>query len=526
MLKRFNSLQVKLTVMLVAIFLVILGTALFLFINIQKDHDIDHKIEFHVANSKNVLNYKDVLTQTFALLSDFGTTRDPKAAEKYIRLSHILANQYETLNKQANIGHGIRQSLDLQYRYYNRMKDLADQLFSTPIDAEREKIMLDIRALEIQMVSAVDEMSDLVYSEADSIFNERTSSYEHLLFVYIGVIILYIVLGFGGTLWVFFRNVSRPLFQFERAIRQMEKGNFSDKVQTNANAEFIRLAEVFNHMMAQIDELTQSLKDKIENIEEIVTEKTSKLNDAYCALEKKNSELKKLDELKDQFLQNISHELRTPLTSIIGYLDVVLTYQNMPVTQKNFLQIALQNSLSLHKIINDLLNITEIESGQMKLHLETVDLRQLVETVVTQIQIQADKKDLKLDLMIDPSVKDDSLFKMIIDPVRIESVVSNIIGNSIKFTPKGGISVFLTAEKESVMFQVKDTGIGMSRDDLDIIFDKFRQVDNSISKAYDGAGLGLPIAKRILELHQSEITVESVVGKGATVTVVLRKVFS
>jgi len=406
------------------------------------------------------------------------------------------------------------------------MKDLADQLFSTPIDAEREKIMLDIRALEIQMVSAVDEMSDLVYSEADSIFNERTSSYEHLLFVYIGVIILYIVLGFGGTLWVFFRNVSRPLFQFERAIRQMEKGNFSDKVQTNANAEFIRLAEVFNHMMAQIDELTQSLKDKIENIEEIVTEKTSKLNDAYCALEKKNSELKKLDELKDQFLQNISHELRTPLTSIIGYLDVVLTYQNMPVTQKNFLQIALQNSLSLHKIINDLLNITEIESGQMKLHLETVDLRQLVETVVTQIQIQADKKDLKLDLMIDPSVKDDSLFKMIIDPVRIESVVSNIIGNSIKFTPKGGISVFLTAEKESVMFQVKDTGIGMSRDDLDIIFDKFRQVDNSISKAYDGAGLGLPIAKRILELHQSEITVESVVGKGATVTVVLRKVFS
>ena len=523
MLKRFNSLQAKLTIMLVAVFLVIVGTAIFLFINIQKDHDIDHRIEFHVANSKNILNYKDALTQTFALLTDFSSTKDPKAAEKYIRLSHILSNQFETLNKQSNTGHGIRKSLDLQYHYYIEMREWADRLFEASSDADRNRVMLSIRALEIQMVTAVDDMSDRVYGDADIMFNERTRSYEHLLFVYLGVIILYIVLGFGGTLWVFFRNVSRPLSQFERSIREMENGNFSNKVVTNSNTEFIRLAEVFNHMMDQIQGLTQSLKDKIENIEEIVAEKTAKLNDAYLALEKKNQELEKLDELKDQFLQNISHELRTPLTSIIGYLDVVLTYQNMPVTQKNFLQIALQNSLSLHKIINDLLNITEIESGQTQLRLSPIDFRQLVKSVITQIQIQADKKNLRLGFVVDPKVTDVSLFTLNIDPVRIESVVSNIIGNAIKFTSEGSIDVFVSADKDTATLKVQDTGIGISPEDIEIIFDKFRQVDNSISKAYDGAGLGLPIAKKILELHNSEIVVESQIGKGATVTVVLNK---
>ncbi len=270
--------------------------------------------------------------------------------------------------------------------------------------------------------------------------------------------------------------------------------------------------------------LEENLKHYIENIEEIVGAKTSELNKANSDLEYINRELTKMDEMKTQFLQNISHELRTPLTSIIGYLDVVLNYHNIPPTQRSFLQIALQNGLSLLKIINDLLNITEIESGYVKLHLDKVNIKVMLEEIVSQIKIQAEQKKIEIKLIVDAEVPE-KMYSINVEEKRIISVFNNVLSNAIKFTHDGEIVINITADKDAIVTKVTDSGIGIKKEDLEIIFDKFRQVDSSISRAYEGAGLGLPIAKKILELHKSDIKVESEVGKGTTFTVILNKVF-
>ncbi len=628
-----HSFRIKFSLVIFFFFLLLLASAIYLFVNIQKDHEFDKRIEYYSANTKNVINYRGALSQIFTLLYDYGTVKDSKLEEKYLRLSHIIANQFETLSKSPQKSSTVRRILATQYRYYSKLRDLGNRLFSTELQEEQQQILQKVKSLESQMISSIDELSDTVYQDSDLIFEQRTKNYEHLLLYYIGTIGVFVAVGFGTLLLFFKKNVTRPLSEFQRVIKHVENGDFDERVSVTANVEFESLADVFNGMVGKLKFLTEHLQEKnnrleailntpaigvlifderqkliyqnrwavskfsngnelnfvgknrdkeafysrqvvdsifetymfededvqgnkyecfmnkmgnerllvvfditqkiqleedlkhyIENIENIVAEKTSKLNGAYKQLEEKNTQLQKLDLLKDQFLQNISHELRTPLTSIIGYLDVVLTYQNMPMTQRNFLQIALQNSLSLLKIINDLLNLTEIESGHLSLHLEEINLKNVLESVIMQIKIQAEQKKLALDVMIDEDVNQD-WYRMKADEMKICSVLNNVIGNAIKFTKKGKVTVSASATEEAISIVVKDTGIGMKQEDLDVIFDKFRQADNSTSKAYDGAGLGLPIAKKILELHHSDLQVESVFGKGATFTIILRKVF-
>lgn len=225
-----------------------------------------------------------------------------------------------------------------------------------------------------------------------------------------------------------------------------------------------------------------------------------------------NKRLKKLDELKSEFVSNVSHELRTPLTSIKGYS--ALLYSNrvgeISKDQKECLKIVIDETDRLTRLINDVLDVSKLESQKVQMTLENIDLKPFLEEVLTLLTPQAKEKNI--DLYYDcPDTK------LRIDKDKIKQVFNNLISNAIKFTyANGRIDILVKDLPQYVQIAVKDTGKGIPKDKIGKLFDKFYQVDPVLTKTTPGTGLGLVIAKHIVELHKGRIWVESDVKRGST----------
>src|SRR6185369_1305975 len=233
-------------------------------------------------------------------------------------------------------------------------------------------------------------------------------------------------------------------------------------------------------------------------------------------LEEVNAQLEEASRLKSEFLANTSHELRTPLNGMMGFLQLVL--DGMCQTkdeERDFLKQALQCSRHLLNLINDVLDIARIEAGKLSLDIQKVDVAMLFQEVRTVTHVQATQKDVKL-VFVEP---DDPDFAVRCDLNKAKQILINLVGNSLKFTPKGTITVRAIAHHElgHVRFEVIDTGIGIPSDQQNIIFEKFAQGDGSTTRKYGGAGLGLAISKSLVELMGGVIGVHSEGrGKGTT----------
>lgn len=218
---------------------------------------------------------------------------------------------------------------------------------------------------------------------------------------------------------------------------------------------------------------------------------------------------------KTQFLANMSHEIRTPMNGILGFLQI-LEYTQLDNDQKEFIQMIKTSTDSLLSVINDILDISKIEAGLMKLENIPFEVRSLVEGVATLFYAKASEKDLELNMLISTAIPGILLG----DPTRLRQVLVNLISNAIKFTDKGSIYIEVTLKDESeeaveVLFRVKDTGIGISQNDLNKLFSPFTQVDSSITRKYGGTGLGLAICKKLIEQMNGKINVNSIEGKGS-----------
>ena len=233
------------------------------------------------------------------------------------------------------------------------------------------------------------------------------------------------------------------------------------------------------------------------------------------ALERLNEELRALDQMKSDFVSNVSHELRTPLASIKGFAATMLADQEMPKTVANeFVGIINDESDKLIAIINDLLDVSKMMSGHMEYRLEPRALSEVVAEVIALLQIQAAGKGLELDLDII-----DEVFVRI-DATRMHQVFINLVGNAIKFTDVGSITVRQWADEAGGHVAVEDTGIGIPTDLLPNIFDKFYRVENVVHTK-EGTGLGLALVRGIVDYHGGTVTVTSEHGKGSTFTVTL-----
>jgi len=223
---------------------------------------------------------------------------------------------------------------------------------------------------------------------------------------------------------------------------------------------------------------------------------------------------KELDALKEQFVASISHELRTPLVSTEKCIHMLLNSesQGLNATQQEFLSMAERNIQRLSILINDLLDLSKLEAGRMKISPEPHDLSETIDEVITSLKTWAETKSIRLEKQIRGNLP-----KVSYDPNRIIQVLNNLVGNAIKFTPKNG-EILILAERGTgeVIVRVQDTGIGIPREDLEKIFDKFYQTGERAPTDIGGTGLGLSISKELVELHGGKIWAESEKGKGTT----------
>jgi PAS domain S-box-containing protein len=225
---------------------------------------------------------------------------------------------------------------------------------------------------------------------------------------------------------------------------------------------------------------------------------------------------------KADFISMMSHEIRTPLNALMGVAHL-LGHTELSPQQEKLVRILRSSSESLLGLVNDILDFSKIESGKLSLEQRSFDLRQLVHGIIANLQVKADQKGLALDAQIDPRLPD----LLLGDPVKIGQVITNLVGNAIKFTAQGWVSVGLEvqeldADEVSVELRVTDTGIGIAPDQLPHIFNDFTQASYDIGLKYGGTGLGLSISKRLVELFGSSISVESAPGRGTSFSFVLR----
>jgi len=227
------------------------------------------------------------------------------------------------------------------------------------------------------------------------------------------------------------------------------------------------------------------------------------------------TEIKKLEKIKTDFVLNVSHELRTPLTSIKGFIET-LEASALSDENRHYLEIIKRNTDRLINVVNDLLALSELEEKTSSLQAETVDLKDLVEHVLTIFEQQIKAKGFSLNLSLDPDLP-----PVKGDPFKLEQVFINLLDNAIKYTEKGTISIEMKYRDGQVVVSVQDTGLGIPQEHLSRIFERFYVVDKSRSKKLGGTGLGLSIVKHAILLHNGTINVESVPGQGTTFVITL-----
>jgi signal transduction histidine kinase len=226
---------------------------------------------------------------------------------------------------------------------------------------------------------------------------------------------------------------------------------------------------------------------------------------------------KLLDRMKDEFVGTVSHELRTPLTAIKGFIELVLDGDAGPVpdTQREFLEVAARNADRLGALINDILDVSRIESQRLEIRTEPTDLIGVLEEVAATFRVMAHNKGLTLRHDVP------SLPKVLGDAPRLVQVFSNLLSNAIKYTPKGEVGVRATVTDRGVEVVVHDSGIGLTKEELPQLFTKFFRGRNPVVTEAGGTGLGLVIAKAIVEKHQGTVDVDSRPGEGTRFRVVL-----
>lgn len=331
--------------------------------------------------------------------------------------------------------------------------------------------------------------------------------------------LILILVCVGCIYFLVTRMVTSSLSELEHAVALVGTGKW------NVNLSHLKAKGEIKRLTHHFQSMTEQLKDLYTNLELKVEQRTDELEKANLILqrhqqelEQMNLRLKEANIYKSDFLAVMSHELRTPLTSIIAFTEFMLV--DIPPEEKEQqhpLKEVLLNSQILLRLINNILDLAKIEAGKDQLSLEIVDMTDIVASVVSVIAPLAKSKGLAFHVKVDPEVP---LTKA--DPEKIRRVIENLAGNAVKFTEKGGevkILIQFDDDAQEIIIKVCDNGIGIKDEHKTFIFEKFTQADSSSSRKYGGTGLGLSLAKDLVELHQGWIKMENSCGGGSIFTV-------
>ncbi len=301
---------------------------------------------------------------------------------------------------------------------------------------------------------------------------ESTARTIERMYSNIGFTFLAIVLPTILVLYFLSKKFTRPLVAMSTAADKLANGDFSHRVNVNNKDEVGRLADSLNNMAERLQQLEQARRD---------------------------------------FIANVSHELRTPLTTILantqGIIDGVVTREEV----NSFLKVNLEETKRLSLLVNELIELSTLEKGKMKLDKQITDISELVSDITRQMELKALEKNLRLSANIEEGLKGN------IDKNRIRQVMINLIDNAVRYTPEGGeVVVSINREDQYIKIEVSDTGCGISKEHLPMIFERFYKAGDS-----RGSGIGLSISKLIIEAHNGRIWVESEEGKGTKFLIII-----
>ncbi|TVR10047.1 MAG: response regulator [Salinarimonadaceae bacterium] len=390
----------------------------------------------------------------------------------------------------AELGDGVRLDGDL---------DIGEGIAFSPLALARSSSVL-VRTPVVSSGSRVGEIT--LVSDTGEL---RERLVEQILMGLLTVV-LAVLIGLGISIRMQ-RQITRPLIALAQTMTGVRLNhNYDARAPVVSNDEIGQLALSFNTMIGEIRKRDERLARHREQLEDDVASRTRDLLEAKDLAEEANR-------AKSDFLATMSHEIRTPMNGMLVMAEL-LAGSELPERQRRYAEVIARSGQSLLSIINDILDFAKVESGKLELEETRVDLRDVADTVTALFGERARSAGLDLAAVIEPEAP----VAVAGDPTRLTQVVSNLVGNAIKFTKDGHVLVRIgrdSSDRGRLLVGVEDTGIGIPADKLGAIFEAFSQADQSTTRQFGGTGLGLSICKRLVEAMGGEIGVESESGRGS-----------
>ncbi|MCI0640352.1 MAG: ATP-binding protein [Gemmataceae bacterium] len=305
--------------------------------------------------------------------------------------------------------------------------------------------------------------------------------------------------------WIIVRYIIvKPVKHLKEVSDAISAGELNVRSEIQTGDEFEDLSHAFNRMLRNL----VSMQDQWRKVNADLDHKVDELAQANMALYESNR-------LKADFLATMSHELRTPLNTVLGFSDVLLSSDGLSDKQQRWVENIQSSGRKLLALINDILDLAKIEAGKMHVRIEEFSLQDVCDSMLSMFRPLAEKKHIDLRGHVDPDIP-----ALRQDVTKLQQILQNLLSNAIKFTPEGGwVELKAEADARHVLLTIRDTGVGIALEEQDLVFQKFRQSGNPLTREHEGTGLGLSIVRELTKLLGGDIVLSSELGRGSTFTV-------